>query len=393
MAVRISDGEIARRRKTLEEELGIKGIAGVCLFAPHNIFYLSRFSFIATERPIALVWTFGRRPVLFVPLLEREHAGEACEAEVVTYPEYPDERHPMRLLGDLLRELGLEGKRIGVDSNGYAGGYGYRGPKLSEVISVEVVEVAETLERMMWVKSPEEIELLRESAKWANLAHSLLQEYTRPGCTETEISARASYEASAAMFRALGPDYHPTKPGLPAYAGFRGQVGPGSAVPHAITTNARIKRGDVLVTGATADVGGYWAELERTMIVGRPTEEQRRYFELMLAAQELAFSQIKPGRRCRDVDRAVRAFFAKEGIQGYWLHHTGHALGIRMHESPFFDIGDDTVIEPGMVFSVEPGIYIPGFAGFRHSDTVVVTEDGIELLTHYPRDLADLTIN
>jgi len=149
----------------------------------------------------------------------------------------------------------------------------------------------------------------------------------------------------------------------------------------------------VLVTGATADVGGYWAELERTMIVGRPTEEQRRYFELMLAAQELAFSQIKPGRRCRDVDRAVRAFFAKEGIQGYWLHHTGHALGIRMHESPFFDIGDDTVIEPGMVFSVEPGIYIPGFAGFRHSDTVVVTEDGIELLTHYPRDLADLTIN
>ncbi|MGY4707033.1 M24 family metallopeptidase [Candidatus Bipolaricaulota sp. J31] len=390
--MRISDGEIARRRKALQEKLEGRGLAGVCLFGPHHIFYFSRFSFIATERPIALLWAFGKTPVLFIPLLEREHAEEAFGVEVATYPEYPDERHPMERLGDILRDLGLEGKRIGADSDGYGGGYGYRGPKLSEVLGAEVAVVADELERMMWIKSPEEIELLWESAKWANLAHSLLQEYTAPGLTETEISARASLEASSAMFRALGPDYRPTRPGLPAHAGFRGQVGPGSAVPHAITTNARIREGDVLVTGATADVGGYWAELERTMIVGRPTEKQRKYFELMVAAQDLAFGEIRPGRRCADVDRAVRNFFVKEGIEAYWRHHTGHGLGIRMHESPFLDIGDDTVIQPGMVLSVEPGIYIPGFAGFRHSDTVVVTEDGIELLTHYPRDLASLVI-
>jgi Xaa-Pro aminopeptidase len=376
----------------LEEELDGKGLTGVCLFAPHHIFYLSGFAFIATERPIALAWAFGRRPVLFVPLLEREHAGEARDVEVITYPEYPDERHPMERLADLLRDLGLDGKGIGVDSDGYGGGYGYRGPKLSEVLSAEVVLVAEVIGRMMAVKSPEEIELLRESSKWANLAHSLLQEHTAPGRTETEISARASLEASAAMFRALGPDYRPTRPGLPAQAGFRGQVGLRSAVPHVITTNARIKRGDVLVTGATADVGGYWAELERTMIVGKPTDDQRRCFELMLAAQDLVFAEIRPGRRCADVDRAVREFFAKEGIGKYWRHHTGHALGIRMHEAPFLDVGDDTVLKPGMVFSVEPGIYVPGFAGFRHSDTVVVTEDGNERLTCYPRALADLVI-
>ncbi len=392
MGIGITDGEIARRRRNLEEKLGAEGLAGACLFSPHNVFYFNRFAFIATERPIALVWAFGRRPVLFVPLLEREHAGEACDVEVATYPEYPDEWHPMERLADLLRALGLEGKRIGADSDGYGGGYGYRGPKLSEVIAAEVVPVKEDLERMMAVKSPEEIELLRESAKWANLTHSLLQEYTRPGLTETEVAARAAFEASAAMFRARGPDYRPTRPGLPAQAGFRGQVGPHSAVPHAITTNARIRRGDVLVTGATADVGGYWAELERTMIVGKPTEKQRHYFELMVAAQDLAFAEIKPGRRCADVDRAVRDFFAREGIEEYWRHHTGHALGIRMHEAPFLDIGDDTVIEPGMVFSVEPGIYIPGFAGFRHSDTVVVTETGAERLTSYPRDLSDLIV-
>jgi Xaa-Pro aminopeptidase len=112
----------------------------------------------------------------------------------------------------------------------------------------------------------------------------------------------------------------------------------------------------------------------------------------MLAAQELACAEIRPGRRCCDVDRVVREFFAKEGIEEYWRHHTGHALGIRMHEAPFLDIGDKTVIELGMVFSVEPGIYIPDFAGFRHSDTVVVTEDGVEKLTGYPRDLESLII-
>lgn len=393
MPVRVSENELSRRREALREDLETRGIAGICLFGSHRIFYLTGFAFIATERPIALVWSLSGKPILFVPLLEREHAHETHGVEVVTYPEYPDRRHPMELLGEVLHDLGLAGKRLGVDSDGYPGGFGYRGPKIGQVLEAEIALIGEDVDRMMWIKSPEEIELLRESAKWANLAHSLLQEYTRPGATETEISARAAAEASSAMFRALGPGYRPTRPGLPVHVGYRGQIGARSAIPHAITTNARILRGNVLVTGATADVGGYWAELERTMIVGKPDEEQRRYFQLMLAAQELALEEIKPGRRCADVDKAVRQFYAKEGIEGYWRHHTGHALGIRMHEAPFLDVGDDTEIEPGMVFSVEPGIYIPGFAGFRHSDTVVVTEHGAELLTHYPRDLASLTID
>ncbi len=165
MAIKVSEREIVQRRKRLEEVLGAEDIAGACLFSPHNIFYFSRFAFIATERPIALAWAFGKRPVLFVPLLEREHAEEACDVEVATYPEYPDERHPMERLADLLRDLGLEGKKIGADSDGYGGGYDYRGPKLSKVLEAEVVLAKDTLERMMAVKSPEEIELLRESAK------------------------------------------------------------------------------------------------------------------------------------------------------------------------------------------------------------------------------------
>jgi Xaa-Pro aminopeptidase len=281
-----------------------------------------------------------------------------------------------------------------VDSDGYSGGYGYVGPSLSDLLDkAEVVNAKEIIEKFMWVKSEEEIDLIRESCRWGNLAHQLLQDYTKAGVIETEISERASFEASMAMIKTLGPKYQLTKFATrPAEANFRGQIGIQSAIPHAITTNARINEGDVVITGAFSEVGGYISELERTMIVGEPSDEQKKYFQLMYEVQEVAFNAIKPDEPCSEVDKKVRKFYQDNKIEKLWRHHTGHALGIRMHESPFFDIGDDAIMKPGMVFSVEPGIFIPGFAGFRHSDTVLVTENGHEKLTYYPRDLKNLTI-
>ena len=156
--------------------------------------------------------------------------------------------------------------------------------------------------------------------------------------------------------------------------------------------NIVFQAGDVLVTGAGAPVWGYLSELERTMVVGEPSAEQERLFVHMKTVQEVAFEAIEPGARCSDVDSAVRAYFEENDLQPYWRHHTGHAIGLRYHEGPFLDSGDSTEIRPGMVFTVEPGLYAPDLGGFRHSDTVLVTEDGIEILTYYPRDLASLVI-
>ncbi len=128
------------------------------------------------------------------------------------------------------------------------------------------------------------------------------------------------------------------------------------------------------------------------MVIGEPSAEQERMFGHMKAVQEVAFEAIEPGARCADVDMAVRGYFAQHDLFPYWRHHTGHAIGLRYHEGPFLDSGDSTVIRPGMVFTVEPGLYAPELGGFRHSDTVLVTDDGIEILTYYPRDLASLTI-
>jgi Xaa-Pro aminopeptidase len=139
-------------------------------------------------------------------------------------------------------------------------------------------------------------------------------------------------------------------------------------------------------------VWGYVSELERTMVLGKPTDEQRRFFDHMVALQDLAIAALQPGRKCSDVDSAVRAYFDKHNLNAYWKHHTGHAIGLRYHEAPFLDTGDDTEVKPGMVFTVEPGLYVPTLGGFRHSDTVLVNESGNEMLTFYPRDLESLTL-
>jgi Xaa-Pro dipeptidase len=101
---------------------------------------------------------------------------------------------------------------------------------------------------------------------------------------------------------------------------------------------------------------------------------------------------LLPGAKCSEVDQAVRDYYEKHELMPYWKHHVGHAIGLRYHEAPFLDLGDETEIRPGMVFTVEPGLYHPGLGGFRHSDTVLITEEGNEILTYYPRDLASLTL-
>jgi Xaa-Pro dipeptidase len=392
--IRLSEQEYQRRRASFLEELHKRGINGLVLFSPNNVSYFSRFAFIATERPMAYVLT-AQRSALLVPRLEVEHAGEyALVDDIVHYPEYPGERHPMEFLRDVLKEFGLESTKIGVDSDGYGKLYGYRGPSVSDLLpDAEVVSVIDEIEYRQMINSEEELDLIRESCRWGNLAHTYLQEFCEVGVSETEISMRASYEASQAMLRTLGRDYRPMSwGGGIVSAGFRGQIGKSSALPHALSNNAKLQAGDVLVTGADAKVWGYGSELERTMIMGEPSENQARFFNLMLEAQTLALDTIKPGIPCSAVDEEVMRFFRENDLEQYWRHHSGHAKSQLVHEAPFLDIGDHRTLEVGMVFTVEPGIYISDFAGFRHSDTVAVTETGIEFLTYYPRDLESLTI-
>jgi len=392
-SLQIPQAERQARVDRLLEHIIDEALTGVVLFDNFYILYYTGFAFIPTERPIAFFMNAKGEQALFVPRLEVEHARNDTKMDRVEYYiEYPYDPHPMVILKGVLEEMGIY-EHYGADQDGYPWIFGYRGSTLSELLGQSPKNLTTFVEDQMRIKSPAEIRLIGESIKWGNLAHTLLQRYTRPGLTENEVSLRATNEATLKMLDAIGPIYQSQNPYSDgAGAGYRGQIGRGASIPHALTGNIIFQPGDVVVSGAGAPIWGYNSELERTMILGPASDEQKRMFDHMLALQDAAFRALKPGSRCSDVDRAVKAYFEEHDLMPFWKHHSGHAIGLREHESPFLDVGDQTVIEPGMVFTIEPGLYSPGLGGFRHSDTVIITEDSIEIMTYYPRDLETLTI-
>jgi len=331
------------------------------------------------------------------PHLEEDHARQDCALieEFFSYPDYPGITHPIRHFVNVLTRKGLAGSKIETDSvDGSAGGWGYRGPSLRDLLhQAKMVDGKDLVDSLRWVKSRQEIHLLRESARWAEKAHDILMENIAPGKHDALIGLKASYEALTGMMKKLGARYRQLKWGLsPVVVGCRGQVGPGSAVPHAVFSKRRIQRGDVLVTEAGVEVGGYTSELERTVIVGKVGPTEKKYFETVLRAQDAALRAFKPGVACSRVDAAARRVVEAAGLAGALRHHVGHGIGIDGHEPPWLDPGEKTVMRPGMVFSCEPGLYIPGHAGFRHSDTIVITKNGMDFITEYPRTMEKLTV-
>ena len=395
-SIRISDDEHRTRCAVLAQRLAVQGLSGAVLFDSYYILYYTGFVFTPTERPIAFLINPGGRTALFVPRLELEHAqANALIDEVGSYAEYPGDPHPMSALLDLMHDLGIatDQQPFGADQDGYPWVWGYRGPTLTEIAGIVPSRVTSDVEAQMMVKTAAEVTLIREANRWGNLALTLLQRYTRVGATENEVSMRASMEASLAMFDAIGPIYRSQSPIYDGpSANYRGQIGRNSAIPHALANNITFRPGDVLGASGDCAAWGYNSELERTLMLGTPSPDQRRLFEHMLGLQDTAFAALRPGVLCCEVDQAVRKYYEDHELQTYWKHHTGHAIGLRFHEGPFLDVADMTEIRPGMVFTVEPGLYAPAIGGFRHSDTVLVTASGNEVLTYYPRDLESLTL-
>jgi Xaa-Pro aminopeptidase len=392
----ISVNEYKNRVERLREEMKKRELDAFLITNGVSIFYMSAFYHMVTERPAALLIPRDGDISFMGPLLEADHLKYQTQLvkQIHTYLDYPGTTHPIDLFAKWLSDLGYAKSKIGTDNpSGASATMGYTGSPLTEKLpEAKLIKADDILWDMRLIKSPEELDLIRESAKWGNLAHQLLQEYTSPGRWDADVALEATMEATAIMKKTLGPQYTPIAGTRCCSAGFRGQVGWKSAMPHSIAIEHSIKQGDVLVTGAGADVGGYNSELERTMIVGPPTDRQKHYFEVMMEAQDAAISALKPGASCADVDNAANKIIHKAGLKELIRHHSGHGIGLQGHEPPWLDQGNPVSLKPGMVVSIEPGIYRLGYAGFRHSDTLIVIVDGNEVVTYYPRDLESLTI-
>ncbi len=236
------------------------------------------------------------------------------------------------------------------------------------------------MERLRVIKSETEIALIRRAARYADLGVHRLLAASYSGATVAEGFAETRHVTSRIIREVDDWDPVTTKVVMATWAA------PRSAMPHSIPSlNDRLREGPHVAL-VLSRVNGYAAESERTYFTAPPSGEARKAFEAMTEARRIALGMIRPGVACSEVDAAVNNYLRIEGYSGEdrRLHRTGHGIGLGTHEAPWIAEGSEDRLAENMVISVEPGIYLPGVGGVRHSDTVLITRDGHETLTRFP---------
>ncbi|OLC15779.1 MAG: hypothetical protein AUH32_02685 [Actinobacteria bacterium 13_1_40CM_66_12] len=314
--------EYAARRTAVCAGMDAAGLDALAVFYPARIAYLTGFHHIPTERPIVLILGPNEYSALVVPAVEKEHAELVPGIDRVgVYFEYPGAEHPMELVATKLVEINAKPRRTGADNDGYAPYWGYRGPLLSDLTGERPVDAEMLVESLRRVKSPTEIACIQLSCDWAGRAHRRMQGAIVTGKTEMECYAPAATETLFEMVAEM-PGWRPRGfNGTGMEAMFVG--GRSTAMPHGFVMGHGIQPGDVLVSGAGADIDGYHSELERTMIVGAPTKEQERAFDAMLALQSRAFEVMAPGVPAGEVELECVQLARELGVEGSIRHHVG----------------------------------------------------------------------
>ncbi|MGD8626470.1 MAG: Xaa-Pro peptidase family protein [Anaerolineae bacterium] len=344
--------------------------------AEDSIYYLTGVTYVPLERPFFILVRPDQPAELLVPALEQEHLAAAPNVGRVhhywDYPSPPGVGWPERLLELLGSTAGL-----GVE------------PTLPQEIAVQLSSlsprVLPLIEELRLVKSPAEVEMLRRAAAYADLGMEKIVAASYHGVSEIEIF---SLGRSVQMDVIKNTAFDPLTTDILTAA----WPAPMSAMPHGVPSVADRLRDGPHIGLSFMRINGYGAECERTFFLAPPTARMRELFVTMRQARQRALALIRPGVPCAEVDEAANGFLRGEGLGEYLLHRTGHGFGLGNHEGPWVAAGSDDVLAANMLISVEPGIYLPGLGGFRHSDTVLVTEDGYQFLTHYPLDLENLVI-
>jgi Xaa-Pro dipeptidase len=241
------------------------------------------------------------------------------------------------------------------------------------------------VETLRVVKSPAELEMIRHTARYTDLAVRKLLEASYYGVSELELIAQGR-AVQLQIMREVGYDL------VTSSALVGSWPAPLSAQPHGVPTLAdRLREGPHIALGFLR-VNGYAAECERTYFLSPPRSEEKAAFAAMMEARRRVFALVRPGVGCAELDSAARTFLQQEGYGTRLLHRTGHGFGLGNHEAPWVAEGSTEVLQENMLISIEPGIYLDGIGGIRHSDTVLVTREGYECLTRYPTGLAAMTL-
>ena len=356
----------------LNASLHASSLDAVILNPGPTLTHLTGLRFHLMERPVVLLFAKDQDPAIVLPELELQKvASLPYKLQVFPYPENPLEWE--KAFRKAAQALSLDGKRIGVDP---------RQLRLLEFRHVKMgapeadyPDGSDVLSSLRLKKEKTEVDAMRGAVKIAQDALEATIPSIEIGMTEKELS-------SELVMQLLKYGSEPEMPFAPIVSG-----GPNSANPHASPTERKLQAGDLLVIDWGATYDGYVSDLTRTFAVGEVDDEYKKVHKIVQEANAAGRAAAQPGVPCANVDQAARDVIGKYGFGKYFTHRTGHGIGMEGHEEPYIRADNMQMLEPGMAFTVEPGIYLPNRNGVRIEDNVVITETGADVLSDMPREI------
>ncbi len=378
----------ASRIGILQEALRKQGLECAFLVPGPNLRYLTGLQLEAFERVILGIMPPAGDPVFVVPQLEADKVRAHIDAHIDAHIHcgavfsYTDDAGPLDALRQAFRALSLSlglGSRVAgaeflhmrlLDRDIIEEASGHDGSGCS----LRFRDLGPIAARMRAVKGSDELAALKRAAQIVDTGIAAAASAIAPGITEREVAAAVERAMLAA-----GADSVPFNAVL---------AGANSALPHGQTSDYEMREGDMVICDIGATYRGYNGDITRTFAVGKPTPEMARIYGVVYEANRAACQAARPGVTGEQLDSVARDVIARAGFGEYFTHRTGHGLGLEIHEEPYIVQGAEEPLEAGMVFTIEPGIYIPGVGGVRIEDDLALTDDGCLVLTAFPRELA-----
>lgn len=362
-----------KRLDRLIEQASADGFDALALVPGPNLFYLTGLSFHLSERPILALFPLDGPPAIVLPALEAVKV-DGADVKMDTFSYSDEEGHASAYLR-ACTALKLEDATIGAEALRM---------RLMEVRLLEqcapgcrLAPAEDTMAQLRMRKDESEVDQMRRAIATTEKALQIAMDQIEAGMTEREVASLLRIELLRAGGEAMA--FSPIV-----------VAGPNAASPHATPSDRPIGSGEPIVVDCGATVGGYAADITRTFALGELGPEMARIYEVVRAANRAGRSAASPGVAAEVVDQAARAVIDDAGYGEYFIHRTGHGLGLETHEPPFIVAGNERALEPGMTFTVEPGIYLPGEGGVRIEDDVLITADGAESLTMLVRAFTSL---
>ncbi len=354
----------------LSASLSTSGLDAAILNPGPTLTYLTGLHFHLMERPTVLFFAPGKTPALVLPELEMQ---KVTGLAITPFPYGENPAEWDAAFRGAVQSLDLDGKKIGVETRQLRL-LEYQFVK-SAAPAADFPDAGAALASLRLRKDAAEVESMRRAARIAESALEAVIPLVKVGMTEKELAA----ELIVQLFK------HGSEPELP-FAPIV-SAGPNSANPHASPSDRKLQRGDLLVVDWGAAFGGYISDLTRTFAVGEVDAECARIHAAVQEANAAGRAAAKPGVPCAEVDKAARVVIEAAGYGKFFTHRTGHGIGMEPHEDPYIRGDNMQILEAGMTFTIEPGIYLPNRNGVRIEDNVVITDSGVDVLSSLPREM------